>query len=180
MAREYFKRMRNGALRGGTASAPDPDRTNPWEDAPAGRLSDLATPATESSDARSEAYANWAQRMQDKRARTQERIAADSGGASDEPASYWSAEAVYAESRRVDEEELTERPNPWRRQELLAVLDLTDGASKDDVGLAYKKLAKAHHPDRYAMADEPTQQYHADRMMSINKAYRALRQLELA
>jgi len=190
VASQYFKRMRQEAR----TRRSEPDAThddhphdNPWDEVPVPRLSQLATtdPLT---DDRSASYADWAQRMKDKRTNNQVKIAnatdgvawASLGESCSEPTTYWTTDALYAESRRVDEEELTERPNPWRVGELLAVLDLREGASSTEVALAYKHLAKAHHPDRYVAADEATQLFHSERMMSINKAYRALRQLELA
>jgi DnaJ-class molecular chaperone len=61
------------------------------------------------------------------------------------------------------------------RAEHLAVLDLRDGATPDEVAVAYKNLAKLHHPDRWASADAETRGFHEDCMRTINEAYHALR-----
>ncbi len=205
MASQFFKRMReeartrrsepvalhdNGLHDNGihdNALLDDERLDNPWDEVPIPQLRHLAADGP-SSDDRSASYADWAQRMKDKRTNAQNKIANATEGVAwaslGEPSvgttNYWTTDALYAESRRVDEEELTERPNPWRVGELLATLDLREDASSTDVAVAYKKLAKAHHPDRYVSADEATQIFHAERMMTINKAYRALRQLERA
>jgi DnaJ-class molecular chaperone len=63
-------------------------------------------------------------------------------------------------------------------RELLAVLDLREGASPTDIGSAYRRLAKAHHPDHFAEADPATQTFHAARMRDVIEAYRSLRELE--
>lgn len=184
MASEYFKRMRGEALRqrGASTTPSAAPEDNPWSDSQPSRLADLAG-TSGATDERSAAYADWAQRMQDKRAATKARIAAETSVATTEnpsgtSATYWTTDALFAESERVAHEELIERPNPWRVHELLALLHLRHDATPQEISDAYKHLAKAHHPDRYVMADEATQQFHADKMTDINKAYRALRQLE--
>ena len=192
MASEYFKRMRAG--RKGEASAPDiaaavDASLNPWTEwtPPQPVAPEHPNVSPVASDPRADAYASWAARMQEKRSRTQAKIAnaqdgvrwATLGAAPETDSSgYWTTDVLFAESQRVAEEELTSRPNPWRVAELLAVLDLRDDASPQQIADAYKSLAKAHHPDRFVSADEATQQFHADRMTSINRAYHALRQLE--
>ncbi len=189
MPRDIFKRKR------GSAAASDNGKEDDdvvldlraWQDAPALRLSDIdpapaaaARPQVSTTD-RAAAYADWAARMQEKREKSRQRIAEARGEAGSAPeATYWTTEAFFAQSRHLDEQELLDQPDPERVNELLAVLDLPVGSSKDDIVSAYKRLAKAHHPDRYATADDATRDFHADRMMSINKAYSALRHLELA
>jgi curved DNA-binding protein CbpA len=48
------------------------------------------------------------------------------------------------------------------------------------VEVAFRTLAKAHHPDLHIAADEATRAFHAERMGRINEAYARLRELELA
>ena len=65
--------------------------------------------------------------------------------------------------------------DPSRRARLLGELGLPPEATSDDITLAYRRLAKQHHPDRWAEADEVTQQRNAEEMLRVNAVYRALR-----
>ena len=65
--------------------------------------------------------------------------------------------------------------DPSRRCRLLGELGLAADASPEDVAGAYRQLAKQHHPDRWAEADEATQQRNAEEMLRVNAVYRALR-----
>lgn len=188
MASEYFKRMRNQTRQSRSdVLAPAADApVNPWNDGTNDLVADLQN-SGRTPDERSEAYAEWVQRMQDKRTRNKASIASVStstgswASLGEDPATsanYWTTDALFAESERVAHEEMSVRPNPWRVNELLELLDLRHDATADEISIAYKKLAKAHHPDRYVSADEATQQFHADKMLEVNKAYRTLRQIE--
>jgi hypothetical protein len=57
-----------------------------------------------------------------------------------------------------------------------AVLELTAGASREEVRQAYFRLAKAYHPDRYATAELPEEvrDYLAAMARRINAAHAAL------
>jgi DnaJ-domain-containing protein 1 len=80
-------------------------------------------------------------------------------------ASYWDPELLFRgppDTRPV-------------RADHLAVLDLRDGATGEEIATAYRNLAKLHHPDRWASADVDTQRFHEDCMRAINEAYHALR-----
>jgi DnaJ-domain-containing protein 1 len=182
VAIRHWKRMRERPD-AGDASAPA-DRDNPWDKAPADapRLSDLGTePAmtpeeeAEIERARAEQYQAWMDRMRQKREQTRRMAAGEADPPEATSRTYWTTDALYAESKRVEENEAAIRPNPWKTRELLAVLDLREGATLDEVGDAYRKLAKLHHPDRFVQADEATREFHADRMRRINAAYRSLR-----
>lgn len=121
----------------------------------------------------------WAERMKAKRQAAKARIAADQRAASGEPEApgptYWTTDALFSDSRRAEEADLARRPDPATVSELLGVLDLRDDADADALSSAYRRLAKVHHPDRFAMADEETQRLHAERMLAINRAYQHLR-----
>jgi DnaJ-domain-containing protein 1 len=159
-------------MREEAAKNPAPPRAeeeNPWHEAhPTLRALQQDEPGDAS---RAEAYSDWAARLREK----QERRRAVAKGEGAESESYWTTDALFAESRQVERDEAGIRPNPWRVQELLAVLDLRDGATADEIGSAYRRLAKVHHPDRFVEADVATQEFHADRMRAIIEAYRALR-----
>lgn len=181
MAIRPWKRMREADA---GPDAPGTDgRDNPWDEPEVPRLGDLGghqmptdpTPE-ELTGAKAEQYALWQQRMRDKRERT--RALVDGPGI--DPAAgrtHWSTEALYAESRLVEEQESVSRPNPWRTRELLSTLDLTEGASLDDVSLAYRRLAKTHHPDRFVGASDEVRDFHAKKMLDINAAYSSLKAL---
>lgn len=141
-------------------------------------------------DDRAQQYAAWAERMRTKRAAAKARIAADqqavgaAAGATGAPRAegapgptYWTTDALFAESRRVGEQEAAARPDPTVVAELLAVLDLREGADPDQLAAAYRRAAKAHHPDRFVHADEATRRFHEERMLEINRAHGQLRAL---
>jgi len=165
-----WKRVREAGA--GTATPPRAD-ANPWEDRPTLSQMTSSYASTTDEDGQAQRYNDWAERMREKKSR----IRQDQDGP---VASYWTTDALFEESRRLEHEELHTRPNPWRVQELLAVLDLRTGATPTDIGDAYRKLAKLHHPDRFAQADEETQRLHADKMIVISDAYRTLKMLEKA
>ncbi len=166
----------------GSDAPEDAGRENPWDEPEVPRLGDLgghqmpADPtAEELTGAKAEQYALWQQRMHDKRARTRAML----DGPTDPSTSrtHWSTDALFAESRLVEEKESVSRPNPWRTRQLLSTLDLTEGASLDEVSLAYRRLAKTHHPDRYVGASEEVRDFHAKKMLDINAAYSSLKAL---
>jgi hypothetical protein len=159
----------------GAAHAAEPRLagTNPWQDQASPTLSQLGQVYGTAGDERADLYREWAARLRDKKA------AADAAEAPPSTAGYWSAEALFADSRRVEQEENRSSANPWRVRELLAALDLRDGATTAEIGSAYRRLAKQHHPDRYVEADPDTQEFHAGEMRRIIDAYKALRELEL-
>jgi hypothetical protein len=154
------------------AAGARPAGTNPWEDRPSATLGQLGQLGDIEGDDRAARYRDWAARMRERRP------AAGAGEAPPSTAGYWSAEALFADSRRVEQEEHRSTPNPWRVRELLAVFDLRDGATTAEIGAAYRHLAKQHHPDRYGQADADTQAFHAGRMRRVIDAYQELRQLE--
>jgi hypothetical protein len=159
------------------AGVPRPDAANPWQEEPStlSRLRDTPAPTEDAEpDPRSQQYSEWAERMRAKR----RRLTSDLDGS---PApSNWSTDALFEESRRVEDDERysVKRPNPWRVQELLAVLDLREGATAAEVGNAYRRLAKVHHPDHFVEADADIQEYHAHKMREIIRAYRTLQDLD--
>ena len=171
MALRYWKRMREQAAR--HADTPRDDRANPWDDGRPPTLSELGRAYEISDDDRAARYSDWATRLRDKQT---SRRAGDADGPG--PAQgYWSPEALYEESRRLAREENLARPNPWFVRELLAVFDLQEGATSAEIGSAYRRLAKQHHPDRFMMADAETRAFHEAEMRRVIDAYEALRQL---
>ncbi len=156
------------------AAATEP---NPWQDRDPEPIIDLVGGRGQiATDERANQYNEWAERMRQKRQRNRDLI--NGSKTQTGRSTYWTADALFADSKMVEQEELTERPNPWRARELLSMLDLDANAEASEIGEAYRKLAKAHHPDRFVTADPETQQFHADKMTTINKAYRALKELQ--
>jgi len=68
------------------------------------------------------------------------------------------------------------RPSPSSREEDLALLGLTSGASQADVKKAYRQKAKELHPDRLHAQGlpEPMLKQASDRLAAINAAYERL------
>jgi len=151
---------------------PRADEENPWHEEHPTLRSLQHDPGHDA--ARAEAVTDWAARMREK----QERRRIEASGGAEQSETYWTTDALFAESRQVERDEAGTRANPWRVREMLAVLDLREGATADEIGSAYRRLAKVHHPDRFVEADRETQEFHADRMRSIIEAYRALRTAE--
>ena len=119
-------------------------------------------------------YSAWADRMRDKRRRDQARIRGIDLDDSTER-SNWRSDTVLGRSGPHEVTEEVGSPRSDAVTERLGVLGLQPGASSDEIALAYRRLAKLHHPDRWAEADEATQQHHSEEMLRVNAAYRALR-----
>jgi hypothetical protein len=132
------------------------------------RLEDL----DETGEKRAE-YAEWVERMRAKREEKVDRVRQLQDDADPVAgATYWSAESVFAETRRLEDD----RPDVvLTRTELLATLGLSAAADDSAIVAAYRQLAKAHHPDRFPDADDETRAYHVDRMQRITAAYKVLR-----
>jgi hypothetical protein len=114
----------------------------------------------------------WADRMRQKRERDQAEILGRTAPKATS-AGYWSSEHVSSGDDPVDEPGVV--ADPSRRARLLGELGLAGEATSDEVVLAYRRLAKQHHPDRWAEADEATRDRNAEEMLRVNAVYRALR-----
>ncbi len=57
----------------------------------------------------------------------------------------------------------------------LDVLGLADGASPDKISAAYRRLARAHHPDKVANEPQQVREESERRMKEINAAYSLLK-----
>jgi DnaJ like chaperone protein len=55
-----------------------------------------------------------------------------------------------------------------------AILDLFPESSEEEIRAAYRRLAKKHHPDRFAFKAQSIQRAHAERMTLINAAYETI------
>jgi DnaJ-domain-containing protein 1 len=114
----------------------------------------------------------WADRLRQKRERDQATILGDAPKVATS-ADYWSSEHLGAGDDALSDPGVA--ADPSRRSRLLAELGLAVDAGADDIAAAYRRLAKQHHPDRWAAADEATQRDHAEEMMRINAVLQALR-----
>lgn len=77
--------------------------------------------------------------------------------------------------RRQGEQEWHERrqhqPPPGRQSRALQVLGLSDGASRQEIRRAYRRLAQAHHPDRFHAEGEAVMASASRRFQRIKQAY---------
>jgi hypothetical protein len=67
---------------------------------------------------------------------------------------------------------------PGGREKLLAILGVTGPASRQEIGVAYRRLAAQHHPDRFHDAPAAMRDEAATRFMEITRAYEQLLALE--
>jgi DnaJ-domain-containing protein 1 len=107
-------------------------------------------------------YAAWRDRMRKKSDRNRDLFQPPEP---ERRGTYWDPELLFQGAGTVTSE----------RAEHLAVLDLRDGATPDEIATAYRNLAKLHHPDRWTSADTETRRFHEDCMRAVNEAYHALR-----
>jgi hypothetical protein len=54
-------------------------------------------------------------------------------------------------------------------------LGVAKGASAEEIGAAYRELARTHHPDKVASLESEVREYSEERMKEINAAYAVLR-----
>ena len=134
------------------------------------RPSDQPSPRLFQTTQRAEDVQAWAQRMRDKRAARQAEAAPKP-----KADNYWSADALFADSRHVAEEERLSANTREARTALLASFGLGPTATLQEVTQAFHQLAKLHHPDRYALASPEVQAHHSEAMSRINSAYMALK-----
>jgi hypothetical protein len=142
------------------------------------RVDDLTFTMSDASD-RSDTpagqrYSAWADRMRAKRQRDQAHIRATQS-APDPLPGYWSEETVIGRPSAIGDEPLADAPEPRQIARCLGVLGLDPGATSEQVALAYRRLAKVHHPDRWAEAGDAVQLLHSEQMLEVNAAYRILR-----
>ena len=81
--------------------------------------------------------------------------------ASNEPAPLEELESTDPTSERSDEDR-------W-----LDVLELSPGASRDEIRASYLKLCKRYHPDRFVASPEKAEMAN-ELMQEIGRAYRGL------
>ncbi len=128
----------------------------------------------------------WADRLREKRTRTQEHIrdhqaaqARLEGDERPEQPAHWGEDTVIGREPVGQGFEVA-APITAERAECLGILGLAPTATDDEVAVAFRQLAKQHHPDRWAAADAAVQAEHAEAMLRINAAYRTLRDAKLA
>jgi DnaJ-domain-containing protein 1 len=109
-------------------------------------------------------YSAWAERLRAKRQRDQERILG-AEDAAEGARGYWHADDVLAGAETAASAD----------DEALGVLGLARGATAEEVVVAYRRLAKQHHPDRWVGADEATRRAHAETMLRVNAALQTVR-----
>jgi hypothetical protein len=89
--------------------------------------------------------------------------------ATDRAGSSGSQRGSASESgRRLEEEPEAEATNPWQ------VLDLSPGASNDEIAAAYKAQLLRYHPDRVAHLGDEFQRLAHRKTLEIQQAYTRL------
>ncbi len=134
-------------------------------------------------ETRSADYQAWADRLRAKRDKAKQFVADHAEPSTENQASYWSTDALFAESARVRDHEAatacTAREMADRKVQLASDLGLRGEISLSSANNAWRRLAKLHHPDRYLAADQSVQDHHAAEMIKVNTAYAALKKLLL-
>jgi DnaJ-domain-containing protein 1 len=122
-------------------------------------------------------YSDWAERLRAKRRRDQAHIRGTDPNGPGRPAgpTQWGSENVLGGDAAPNTGPAPLIPGTSDPLRCLGVLGLTPGASSDEVALAYRRLAKVHHPDRWAEADPEVQRHHGEEMLRVNAAYHTLR-----
>jgi hypothetical protein len=120
------------------------------------------------------AYAAWAERMRGHKKAKLAGLDPDPSDAESRrgPSSpYWDASTLFAS---VDGDQPTD-PALMATRDLLAVLELDEGAGASDLQAAYRRLAKEHHPDRWYDSTPEVRSAHETRMALITEAHRELK-----
>ncbi len=138
---------------------------------------DLSTPrpSIDLTSARAaQRYSDWAERLRAKRRRDQAHIR---GTDIPDPVapSHWGSDTLIGGSTSNDTGPAPFAPDWSDTTRWLGVLGLGPGATSEQVGLAFRNLAKVHHPDRWAEAEAEVQEHHSEEMLRLNAAYQALR-----
>jgi DnaJ-domain-containing protein 1 len=129
----------------------------------------------EAAAAEAKRYTDWADRMRTKRQRDQAHIRGVDFVPLDDGPVHWTAETVIGRAGRHEVSDPSAVGAPAELVEALGQLGLEPGASPEEAAVAYRQLAKRHHPDRWASAEPDVQQEHSEAMMRVNAAYDALR-----
>ena len=65
--------------------------------------------------------------------------------------------------------------NPYQafedKTQYYTTLGIESGATQEDIKKAYRSMARKHHPDRYATAEDDIKAYHEKKFKEINEAY---------
>lgn len=122
-------------------------------------------------------YAAWRDRMRAKAERNRQIIDLTSDGHRAGAGASSTGDADT--SRYWDPADLFEDPGP-QEPASLAVLDLAEGASPEEIVTAYRRLAKLHHPDRWANTDRETRAHHEEAFRAVTRAYHELRERQQA
>lgn len=123
---------------------------------------------------RQAAYAAWAERMRSHKKDKLAGIVPDPDDDADEPpptSPYWDPANLFDS----DGDRGPADPVRMGNTELFALLELSEGASMDEVHRAYRRLAKTHHPDRWVGASPEVRAQHQATMALIAEAHSELR-----
>lgn len=89
------------------------------------------------------------------------------------PKDYQTVLGVYEQQYRR-----TEEPKKYTIESAVRlsckILGVAESASMDEIRKAYRKMAKLHHPDRFATESTEQQQIAQERFLEIQKAYETL------
>ena len=107
----------------------------------------------------------WRERLAGKSDRNR-RMASTTAEEPAEAGSYWDTKWLFSDPGG----ELEVAVTPF------GVLGLAEGATIDEVSVAFRALAKAHHPDRWVHAGAEIRAEHERSMRVVNEAYGALKQ----
>ena len=82
--------------------------------------------------------------------------------------------AIYESYKAHQKETSKQKSKTVVKTSFYVILGIQEGASKEEIKAAYRKLVKLHHPDNFASGTESQQKMAAEKFIEIQNAYEAL------
>lgn len=83
-------------------------------------------------------------------------------------------DAYHDQFKQSNRQAPRQTPSNYKREQAAEILGVSVTASQDEIKKAYRRLAKVHHPDRFATESEGQQKIAKERFVKIQLAYELL------